>query len=271
MRSTRRERVNALAILGVVAALVSLGTSASAGLQETFDRGNEAFWTGEFEQASEAYEELIELGVRDVDVFYNLGTSYARGGRLGKAVLNFERALALDPGHTEAEENLRMVREAMARRRTAAGEDADLTPPRSFWMNLIARVTSAQVVIPFLVCWVGLFLVLGGRRLIRSEVARLTLMILSMIFGAGSAGFGALVVSKVIYDGQVQEAIAVEEDGATLREGPGGRFSRVVSVREGERLRVLDREGDWLHMREASGREGWGQTEEFGEIRLDIE
>lgn len=253
---------------GLVALALLVGAApAEAGLQETFAAANESFWGGDHEAAARGYEELLSLGVRDRDVYFNLGTSYARLGRFGPAILNLERALALDPGHEDAQHNLAAVRRAMARGRTAGGEDADLDPPRSFWMSLLDRLTPAEVGIPFLVCWVGLFLVLGARRLVSRELPRLVLLIVAPLLATVALVTGALFASKAYYDARVREAIAVRADHAVVREGPAERFRRSFEVREGDRVRVLDEERSWLLLRDATGQEGWADREDFGLIR----
>ncbi len=44
-------------------------------------------------------------------LFYNLGNAYFRTGDLGRAILNYERALALDPSQPEARANLQLARD----------------------------------------------------------------------------------------------------------------------------------------------------------------
>jgi tetratricopeptide (TPR) repeat protein len=253
----------------IVVVLLLSTQDARAGLRETFEAGNEAFGLGDYDRAIQSYEELVEHGVWDADVFYNLGTTYARMGRYGHAILNLERALLIDPGHEDALDNVRTVRRALARRRTAAGEDADLDPPRSFWMNVLNRVTASQVVIPFILCYVVFFGLLAARRLTSSELARLVLLIVSLVLGVAVLAGGALVFSKAAFDAEVREAIAVNEGEAVLREGPGERFRRAIEAREGDRLRVLNREGDWIHLRDSGGTEGWGHADDFGELRRE--
>lgn len=263
---TGRTMARLAAALGA-ALIVAAAPAAHAGLRETFEAGNEAFGLGRFDEAIRDYEQLVELGVWDADVFYNLGTAYARTGRLGPAILNLERALTVEPGHAEARDNLRTVRRALARRRTQAGEDADLDPPRSFWLSVLDRATPAQVAFPFLLCYVGLFGALAARRLTRHELARLVLVIASVLLAGVVAAGGALLGSKAYFDAEVREAIAVGEHEITLHEGPGERFTQASTVHEGDRLRVLTREGEWLLLRDRAGREGWGQDGDFGELR----
>lgn len=54
-------------------------------------------------------ESIIEDGVSST-VFYNLGNAYYRDNQLGKAVISYERALALDPSNSDARINLDFVR-----------------------------------------------------------------------------------------------------------------------------------------------------------------
>ncbi len=268
---TKQRHRHAVPLAGALLLVCLMAGNSHAGLRETFEAGNEAFWSGDYDRAIESWDQLVVLGVWDADVFYNLGTAHARRGRLGRAALNFERALLLEPGQAEALENLQVVRQSLARRRTEGGEDADLDPPRSFWMSLLAQVTPAQVTIPFALCWIGLFLILAIRRVTGREVARLALLIVALLLFGGSLVGGVLVASKASYDAEVREAIAVADGEAALREGPGARFSRAHRADEGDRLRLLDREGEWLHLRDAEGQEGWGRTTDFGELRQPLE
>jgi tetratricopeptide (TPR) repeat protein len=252
----------------VVTVALMAGTAgrAWAGLAETFQRGNEAFWSGDFNEAIAAYEELVELGVWDSDVFYNLGTSYGRAGQYGRAILNLERALRLNPGDGEAGENLARLRQDLARQRTAAGEDADLEPPRSFWLKFLQRISLAQVALPFLGCYVALFLLLLLRRMTQGEMVRLVSLVVGLVLGALVAAGGVIVGSKLLYERQLREAVAVSGEGVIVREGPGRRFGQSFVARPGDRLRLLEEEGDWLLVRNGGGHEGWGQRGDLEEI-----
>ena len=61
---------------------------------------------GRFAEAAEQYENLVSQGVRDGSVWYNLGNAYFKSGRLGLAILNYERALAQMPGDADTKANL---------------------------------------------------------------------------------------------------------------------------------------------------------------------
>src|SRR5262249_42501037 len=62
-------------------------------------------------EAISHYEALIRDGQLSANVFYDLGNAYFRTGDFGRAILNYERALALDRHHPEATANLQIARD----------------------------------------------------------------------------------------------------------------------------------------------------------------
>ena len=82
-----------------VLAFLMLAATLPAG---DFETGNELFDQGKYAEAKQNYETLIESGQGSANVYYNLGNADYRLGSAGRAMLNYERALALNPGHKEA-------------------------------------------------------------------------------------------------------------------------------------------------------------------------
>ena len=75
-----------------------------------FDKGNQSYEEGRFDQAIQQYEEILNLGIRDFRVFYNLGNAHFRQNQLGKAILNYRRALDLRPRDEDAQANLAFIK-----------------------------------------------------------------------------------------------------------------------------------------------------------------
>ena len=102
-----------LFIVDVSCALVALVLAQPSFAQPDTDflKANEAYATGNFENAIKGYEALAQARQFSANLFYNLGNAYFRAGDFGAAILNYERALALDRHHAEADANLRIVRD----------------------------------------------------------------------------------------------------------------------------------------------------------------
>ena len=77
--------------------------------QTTLTQANEAYGQEDYITAIELYEQTLrEQGVSS-DLYYNLGNAYYKHNEFAKAILNYERALLLNPGNEDARFNLEMA------------------------------------------------------------------------------------------------------------------------------------------------------------------
>src|SRR5438477_9487497 len=78
---------------------------------DLFAKANTEFAAGNFKAAIADYEAVVGSGAWSANLFYDLGNAYFRNGDFGRAILNYERALALEPHHPETQANLRIARD----------------------------------------------------------------------------------------------------------------------------------------------------------------
>ena len=71
--------------------------------------GDSAYMRNDYISAIQIYEALLGKG-EAADVYYNLGNSYYKAGDIAKAILNYERALLLQPGNSDIRANLEIAR-----------------------------------------------------------------------------------------------------------------------------------------------------------------
>src|SRR6266545_2174695 len=76
-----------------------------------FLKANQEYAQGHFTEAISGYETLVRTGQWSANLFYDLGNAYFRTGDFGHAILNYERALALERHHPEATANLQIARD----------------------------------------------------------------------------------------------------------------------------------------------------------------
>ncbi len=85
-------------IIGLV--LSNQTTRLTEAMSQTSQRAAEAYQAEKFAEATQAYQELVTVGVKNSDIFYNLGNAYFKQGDLGRAIVNYRRAKLLAPrGH----------------------------------------------------------------------------------------------------------------------------------------------------------------------------
>ena len=91
--------------------LVGAGTLArAADPQTTFDQANTAFAQKDYGRAAGDYQAILAQHGFSAPVLFNLANTYYRDGKLGLAILNYERAQLLAPGDGDIAFNLHVAR-----------------------------------------------------------------------------------------------------------------------------------------------------------------
>lgn len=91
-----------------------------------------AYTADNYVLAEALYSEAISSFGTSSTLFYNLGNAYYRQGNLGMAIVNYERALKLDPTNADASANLEFVKGKIADRQLDESSILD-----RLWINLV--------------------------------------------------------------------------------------------------------------------------------------
>jgi tetratricopeptide (TPR) repeat protein len=238
--------------------LITLGgaaPSARGDQNPAFSKANQDYNEGHFQGAVDGYQKLVSSGQWSANLFYDLGNAWFRLGNFGEAILNYERALALDPHHPEASANLVLVRD----------EARALELKRTGLERYIEAGTSAQYSIAASIAfWVTLF---GAARLLfshRRSAALVSLLILSAVVFAGavfalySLESGSKGEDLAIVTGKKIEARLATADNA----------SSVLALPPGSEIRVLSQRGDWLYAALPNDLRGWIPTNAAQRVRM---
>ncbi|HET9857375.1 MAG TPA: tetratricopeptide repeat protein [Chthoniobacterales bacterium] len=220
-----------------------------------FAKANQEYAAGDFKAATADYEELVRSGQDTPNVFYNLGNVYFRQSNFGRAILNYERALALEPHHPEAQANLRVARdEARA---------LELIPSR--WERLFTFANENQYAIAAAIAfWIGLFSIavfIFGRRRSRSAIA-LSIVSLS-IFAI------AIWASYQLGQGKNGRGLAiVTGENVEARLATAGNANRVLTLPAGSEIKIVSQRGDWIYAALPNNLRGWMPANSAEQVRL---
>jgi tetratricopeptide (TPR) repeat protein len=207
-----------------------------------FEQANENYDAGRFSEAKQRYEQLLDTGTRSANLFHNLGNTDYRLGSPGRAMLNYERALALESQHPEAAANLRLLREQTHAR--------DLR--RSFLERALLRWTeNAWTVTGTLAAWGALFCLAALWLTRRAERAGLWC---GLICGAALAAVAVFGISLHRRDRAVAIVTAKEVE-AHLAPAESAALAGVLPA--GSRVRVLSERGPWTYCELPDERRGW--------------
>ena len=77
--------------------------------KDAFNRGNELYRAGKYQEAVKEYESIIKQGKFSAELYFNLGNAYYRDRQLARAILSYERAAQLHPNDPDIEHNLKLA------------------------------------------------------------------------------------------------------------------------------------------------------------------
>jgi len=242
----------------VVGLLMFVGLSASAGVAQSTDvfaKANEEFAAGRFREAIELYDGIVRSGEYSAALFYNVGNAHYRAGDLGQAILNYERALALEPFHPEAATNLRLVRDkasALELRKTSIERTAS-------WFTANQYTIAAAVSF-----WIGAFVF--AMRL----VARRRSPALTAIFVGASLVFALCLIGlRALESGSHGKALAiVVGNKIDARLATADNAGTVLALPPGSEIRILSTRGDWVYAALPNNLSGWVPAASAQRVRL---
>ncbi len=136
---------------------------------------------------------------------------------------------------------------------------------RGPWTLLLGSLTADVAALSFAVPWALMFVLLVLRRWIAAPTARFAVGLTAALFGIGAAMSGVVFAGKLVGEHRAREGIVVVEE-ARVFGGPDERFQVSFTETEGERVRVIGREGRYLQVRTRDGREGWVLREDVDRL-----
>lgn len=234
--------------------VVSLATATAVTAQEEiFQDGNRLYQEGRYEEAVEAWRRVREAGYESAAIHYNLGNAYFKLGRLGPAILEYERAGRLVPGDEDVTANLRLARSVTA---------DDIEPLPRFWLlaawdwwvdllplGALRWATAAS----WLLAGAGLVLRILGRGM---GSRRTGAIVLSASAGA-TLLLGLNLAVRELGLGRPQEAVVMAVEVGVKSAPTDDPNLTIFNIHEGTLVQVERQADEWAEIKLEDGRVGW--------------
>jgi hypothetical protein len=239
-----------IAILGLITILLFL-SEAQADIESAtalFQKGNESYEAGNFDQAIEEYQKIVNLGIKNAKVFYNLGNAYFRKNQLGKAILNYRKALVLEPRDEDSMANLAFVKLF-----TLDKIEEQKVNPLSNLVHWFVNLFSTDELTIFVSLSYCLSIVFGILILFRRKgrVLLLGLTIMLFIFVVSSSS----LATKLHFDSAKNGVLIAPQ--AEVRSGPGSDFTLQFTGHEGLEFQINEQAEGWYRISLPNGVKGW--------------
>lgn len=239
----------------VLILMLLLATTAAADVpyQAWWTTANQHFQVKNYDSAAVYYEKLAARQPENPELFYNLGNTYYRLNRIGQAVLNYERALLLQPNYKQAQENLELTRSRIANRIQQA--------PDIFFVKWWHSLTATNMSFTWAIVSLLLFLFLLSTVLLRQwqknpswlQTPAMVLLLICFVITSTLAYFSA-------YRHVSRHAAVVMQQDTPLHEGLQNKKIQLL-LPEGTVIQVREERGEWLQVKLPDGRSGWLQKQ----------
>lgn len=214
-----------------------------------------AYLKNDYQTAIEIYEGLLKQG-EAAELYYNLGNSYYKVDNLGKAILNYERALLLEPGNDDIRTNLQI----------AKGKTIDkvIPVPELFlisWINVIINVFSMNTwaiigICAFFVFLLSLSFYIWSKRVGLRKIGFFMAVVLLLV-----------VVVSIFFASQQKDRLInrfnaiVLSPSITIRSTPSDSGTSLFILHEGHKVVIKDDSmREWKEIVIEDGKVGWIPT-----------
>lgn len=219
-----------------------------------FVSAKNAYSAGDFEQAAADYEAIVALGWESGSVYYNLGNAYVKLKRLGKALINYERARRLIPRDGDLQFNIRFVESKLNLR----------NPDENIFEVLMRRHIEFYAIDEMIVLLIIFFFAGAAVFLVSMYfkwTPRLRVALVSL-FGALLIIFAAGLVRAL----QEREGAAVVTTASPALFEPRENATAHFDLAEGSRVKILRQDDSWVKIIRPDGKSGWVPKEKVEEI-----
>ncbi len=242
-----REKIVIFGILVLLLPLFEANADAESA-NVLFKKGNQSYEEGKFDQAIEAYESILDLGIKNFRVFHNLGNAHFRQNQLGKAIANYRRALVLEPRDEDTKANLSFIK-LFTLDKIEEQKINPLSNMLDWFLNLWSADEFALLTSFFytLSMTLGILMIFKrSRRYLRLVFA--TFLALLLIFGSS-------LWAKIYFD-SLDHGVVISPQ-VEVRSGPGEDYILQFTGHEGLDFRVDEEKEGWYRISLPNGIKGW--------------
>lgn len=224
--------------------------------QAAYDRGvqlksiDRAKSRAAFETAIDRFDLVVDSGVRNGRLYYDLANAHVQAGSLGDGIAAYRRAQRLMPGDGRIESNLRYAR-SQVKPQIPPHSASALMETVLFWH---AGLSISAKAIWLAASWMVLWSIVLVHRF--TPVPGVFWMVVAA--GLVALGMGGSLAIDVAASQGTSSGVVVS-DGVIVRKGNGAAYAPQFEepINQGLEFEVLEQRPEWLLIELPDGQSGW--------------
>ena len=236
--------------------LFTVKISLAATPEDIFAQANEAYKRSEYIYAAELFEQIVDKGFISADLFYNLGNAYFKSNNLGRAILNYERALRLRPMDEDIQHNLSVARSRIVDRI----EQRPMLFYERWWQatynlqGVDGWAITTVIVLVFFLSSLGIYLF---SRIVSLKKGSFFAALIFFIVLVHAFIFTIKQYNRITSH---SEAVVLQAR-TTAKSAPSAQSTDLFLLHEGTKVSVRSSLGDWIEIALPNGSVGWVRSE----------
>lgn len=219
--------------------------------EQQLQQAQAAYTNKNYSEATQIYQNIIQQGYTSPKLNYNLANAYYNSKQLGKAIVNYERALKQLPNDKDVLHNLALAEQQII-------EKIEPYPVLFYqqWIKSAASLLSSNIwAIISLICVSNS--VLFALLLLKGVKKRFKFIKISM-------PIAAILALITLYLSYYQYTIETETNKAVviipnspLKESPAASGNTLLSISEGTKVTQINEINNWVQVQLPDKQEGW--------------
>lgn len=260
-KGTKKDKVPVAQTVSILAIVLSgfFIPAISAPIDQWFNQANKFYDNQNYDSAFHYYQQIVNSGVSNSTVYYNLGNTCYRMKQTGLARLYFEKAAKLSPDDQDIRGNIRFI--------TSVITDKVTGPERTLiesvlWKLHVLLPLSTQLWTLFILL-LAISVLISATLYIRGNI-RLWLIYLSVLFTLITIAIGISAGIKIHDAEKITYAIVLTQSIDTKNEPDGNKV--LFTIHEGTKILIRKTDEGWSLVSLPNGLSGWVKNSDIGKI-----
>lgn len=224
---------------------------------DLFARGAHDYEAEKFLSAAGAYQEAFKNGLKNGNVFYNIGNCHLKNDELSRAILNYEKAKIFMPGDSDLVLNYRYARSLMKQDENLASRHVIL------WAldKVFEKIGFKGMIILGVFLFYGLTFYFIWAKIFKKSTVVSNFVIVLWIFLLAAV---AIPLKHRLWD--METGAIVMPRIIDARFEPSEESMSNFPLYEGMKVNVTRKYGKWYRIRRTDGRIGWIKSSDVAKI-----
>ncbi|MCR5820939.1 MAG: tetratricopeptide repeat protein [Bacteroidaceae bacterium] len=206
----------------------------------------------DYQKAVSIYSKLLKKG-QSADLYYNIGNCYYRQDIIAKAILNYERALMLDPSDKDIRFNLELSRTKTIDKVMPASEMFFVTVFKRMVKSMSISAWMFMAIASFIIMLLAVALYIFGNTVSMKKTG-FTIAVLFLLVSI-FANIAAYSHRQSITH---RSGAIIMSTSVVVKSTPSDSGTDLFILHEGTRVEIIDdMMKEWCEVRMSDGKEGW--------------